>query len=112
MFIGNPRLHFIISLIDVEETRYLNGWSRDKKRGSSRMDGIPVGIFDEVRIDGLADYGVFLPEGLPDEFTSGELGKVARIPVSKAGTLLNVLLETGVVERVGKRGRSFSYRKK
>jgi hypothetical protein len=112
MFIGNPRLHFIISLIDVEETRYLNGWSRDKKRGSSRMDGIPVGIFDEVRIDGLADYGVFLPEGLPDEFTSGELGKVARIPVKKAGTLLNVLLETGVVERVGKRGNSFLYRKK
>jgi Fic family protein len=54
---------------------------------------------------------VFLPEGLPDEFTSGELGKMARIPVQRAGTLLNVLLETGVVERVGKRGRSFLYRK-
>jgi hypothetical protein len=111
MFIGNPRLHFIISLIDVEETRYLNGWSRDKKRGSSRMDGIPVGIFDEVRIDCFSDYGVFLPDNLPLEFTSRELGAIAKIPVSKAGTLLNVLLETGVVKRVGKRGNSFLYMK-
>jgi hypothetical protein len=112
MFISNPRLHFIICLIDVEETKCLNGWSRDKKKGATRVDGIPVGIFDEVRIDSFSDYGVFLPEGLPIEFTSGELGKVAKIPVQRAGTLLNVLLETGVVERVGKRGKSFLYRKK
>jgi hypothetical protein len=112
MFINNPRLHFIISLIDVEETRYLNGWSRDKKRGSSRMDGIPVDIFDEVRIDCFEDYMVFLPETLPDEFTSNDLGKAAKIPQDKAGTLLNVLLETRIVERVGKDGRSFLYRKK
>jgi hypothetical protein len=109
MFVGNPRLHFIICLIDVEETRYLNGWSKDKKRGSSRRDGIPVGIFDEVRIDALNDYRLFLPDNLPYEFTSGELGAVAKIPVNKAGTLLNVLLETGVVKRIGKRGNSYVY---
>jgi hypothetical protein len=96
----------------VEETRYLNGWSRDKKRGSSRMDGIPVDIFDEVRIDCFEDYMVFLPQSLPDEFTSKDLGKAAKIPQDKAGTLLNVLIETGIVERVGKDGRSFLYRKK
>jgi hypothetical protein len=112
MFINNPKLHFIISLIDVEETRYLNGWSRDKKRGSSRMDGIPVDIFDEVRIDCFKDYTVFLPETLPDEFTSKDLGKTAKIPQDMAGTLLNVLIETGTVSRVGKVGRSYLYRKK
>jgi hypothetical protein len=112
MFINNPRLHFIISLIDVEETRYLNGWSRDKKRGSSRMDGIPVDIFDEVRIDSLNDYTVFLPETLPYEFTSKDLGRAAKIPQDRAGTLLNVLLETGIVERIGKNGNSFVYIKR
>lgn len=78
MFVNNPRLHFIISLIDVEETRYLNGWSHDKKRGSSRMDGIPVEIYDEVRIDTFADYRIFLPDTLPEQFTSKDLGKVAK----------------------------------
>jgi hypothetical protein len=111
MFINNPRLHFIISLIDVEETRYLNGWSKDKKRGSSRMDGVPIDIFDEVRIDGFSDYMVFLPDSLPSKFTSKDFGKAAHIPQDKAGTLLNVLIETGAVERIGKSGRSFLYRK-
>lgn len=109
MFLGNPKLHFIISLIDVEEIRYLNGWSSNKKRGSSRMDGIPVGIFDEVRIDTLSDYIQFIPDSLAEEFTSKDLAKAVKITSNSAGTLLNVLLETGVVERVGKKGNSFVY---
>lgn len=112
MFISNPRLHFIISLIDVEETRYLNGWSHDKKRGSTRMDGIPVGIFDEVRIDSFSDYMVFLPDTLPAQFTSNDLAKSAKIPWENASTLLNVLLETDIIERVGKRGHGYLYQKK
>ena len=111
MFIHNPRLHFIISLIDVEETRYLNGWSYNKKRGSSRMDGIPVDIYDEVRIDSMADYLKFLPDTLPEKFTSKDFGKAAKIPQQRAGTLLNVLLETGVVVKIGKEGRSYLYTK-
>ena len=109
MFISNPKLHFIISLIDVEETRYLNGWSRDKKRGSSRMDGIPVGIFDEIRIDNFSDYLIFLPDTLPERFTSKDLGKAAKIPQGSASTLLNVLLETKIIDRVGKTGNSYLY---
>lgn len=110
MFISNPRLHFIISLIDVEETRYLNGWSYNKKRGSSRMDGIPVDIYDEIRIDTMSDYLKFFPSTLPEKFTSKDLGKAAKIPQQRAGTLLNVLLETGVVEKIGKEGRSYLYK--
>lgn len=111
MFVNNPRLHFIISLIDVEETRYLNGWSHDKKKGSSRMDGIPVEIYDEVRIDTFADYRIFLPDTLPEQFTSKDLGKVAKIPQNKASTLLNILLETKVIHRIGKSGKSYLYQK-
>lgn len=111
MFVNNPKLHFIISLIDVEETRYLNGWSHDKKRGSSRMDGIPVEIYDEVRIDTFADYRIFLPDTLPEQFTSKDLGKAAKIPQDKAATLLNVLLETKIIHRIGKSGKSYLYQK-
>ncbi len=111
MFINNPKLHFIISLIDVEETRYLNGWSKNKKKGSSRMDGIPVGIFDEIRIDTLSDYNKFLPDILPESFTSGDLGKAAKISQKTASTLLNILFEIKIVERIGKKGRSYLYQK-
>lgn len=111
MFIGNPKLHFIISLIDVEEIRCLNGWSHNKKRGSSRMDGFPVDIFDEVRIDSMSDYSIFLPDNLPEKFTSDDLSKTAKIPRQKACTLLNVLLETGIIKRIGKISNSYLYKK-
>lgn len=109
MFIGNPNLHFIITLIDVEETRYLNGWSKNKKRGSSRMDGIPVDIFDELRIDDMADYLKFIPENINKDFTSKDLARAAKISQNLASTLLNVLLETKVIERVGKIGNMYVY---
>lgn len=73
------------------------------------MDGIPVDIYDEVRIDSMADYLKFLPDSLPEQFTSKDFGKAAKIPQQRAGTLLNVLLETGVVEKIGKYGRSYLY---
>lgn len=111
MFIKNPKLHFIISLIDVEETRYLNGWSCDKKRGSSRMDGTPVDIFDEVRIQSMPDYLKFFPEALDKRFTSKDLAKAAKISQKNSATLLNVLLETNVVTRVGKVKNSYLYEK-
>ena len=111
MFIHRPNLHFIISLIDVEETRYLNGWSANKKKGSSRMDGIPVDIYNEVRIDTAADYAQFLPETLAEEFVSKDLALAAKISQRSAATLLNILLETKIVERIGKKGRAFVYRR-
>lgn len=109
MFINNPNLHLIIALIDVEETRYLNGWSKNKKRGSSRMDGIPVDIFDELRIDDMSDYLKFIPKNINKDFTSKDLACAAGISQHLAGTLLNVLLETKVVERVGKIGNMYVY---
>ena len=111
MFLTNPRLHFIISLIDVEETRYLNGWSRDKKKGSSRMDGTPVDIYDELRIDTMEDYAKFLPDTLPEHFTTKDYAKCAHISQNFASTGLNILLETGTVKRVGKLGNAYLYKK-
>lgn len=110
MFLHNPKLHFILTLIDVEETRYLNGWNATKKRGSSRMDGIPVSIYDELRIDCLDDYRKLLPPDLPDEFTSLDYARCAHISRSLASTGLNVLLETGIMTRTGKVGNAYTYR--
>ena len=112
MFLSNPNLHFIITLIDVEEIKYLNGWSKDKKRGSTRMDGFPIGIYDEFRIDTMDDYIKFIPDSLGNGFTSSDFAAKAKIPKNRAATLLNVLIETNTVERVGKKGHSYIYNKK
>ena len=41
-YLSNPNLHLKLALLDMEEYRLLNGWSRDKKKGSERYDRIPV----------------------------------------------------------------------
>lgn len=109
MFLRHPRLHFIIALIDVEETRFLNGWSYDKKKGSSRMDGIPIAIYDEIRIDTLTDYQQFLPEALPAEFTVKDYMKCTHVTQKYASCGLNILTEVEAVTRVGKQGHAYVY---
>ena len=41
-YLSNPNLHLRLALIDMEEYRLLNGWSKDKKKGSERYDRIPT----------------------------------------------------------------------
>ncbi len=110
MYLKNERLHFMIPLIDVRETRLLNGWSRDRKRGSHRDDGIPVGIFDEIRINTRQDYRILLPDSLPAEFTSGDYKRAARVSDTVASTALNILFSLELVERIGKKGNAYIYR--
>lgn len=112
MYLRDEHLHFMFPLIDVQETRLLNGWSKDKKRGSYRNDGIPVGIYDEIHINTRRDYLLLLPDTLPDEFTVRDLQTCAHIPQSHASTLLGILFYIEVVDRIGKNGNAFIYRKK
>lgn len=109
-YLLNENLHFRFPLVDVEEYRLLNGWSRDRKKGSCRYDRIPVALFDEVIIERREDYLQFLPYGLPEEFTSNDLAEMAKIPVRMAGLALNILTYLKITELIGKRGRAYLYR--
>ena len=109
MYLKNEHLHFTIPLIDVEETRLLNGWSYDKKRGSSRNDGTPVALFDECHIDCRRDFLQFLPDTLPAEFTAKDLKAAAHITERTAQTALNLLFYLELVDRIGKKGNAFIY---
>lgn len=109
MFLLDPHIHFAICMINVEETRILNGWSKDKKRGSEREDGIPTEIIDEIRFDLADGYEQFLPDTLPQQFTSKDLHVHAKIDMSTANTTLNILTHVGIVNRIGKDGRSYLY---
>ena len=108
-YLPNPNLHLCLVLINAEEYRLLNGWSHDRKKGSTRYDRIPTDIIDEYYIGALADYQCFIPEGLESGFTSRDFAKAAGIPLGYAQTTLTILHHIGVVERTGKKGRSYTY---
>ena len=94
----------------MEEYKLLNGWSRDKKRGSSRYDRIPVSIEQEVEFTCAQDYVQLIPYDLPEPFTSAQLGKAVHIRKEQAGIVCNILHDLGVIERDGKKGNAYLYR--
>ena len=108
-FLSNDNLILKIILLDVEEYRHLNGWSKDKKKGSHCMDRIPKKIESEIDICTIDDYKKLIPEGLSNEFTSKDFAKQANIKIEKAQLTLNILYEVQAVKRIGKKGRSYLY---
>lgn len=109
----HPNLRFRILLLELEELRYLNGWSRDKKRGSSRCNRWPRELCEELEVGGTAGYGALVPDtlGAQGPFTSRGYAKACGVSLSIAQTALNVLSFTGTVRRVGKQGNSILYEK-
>lgn len=69
MFLKDPNIRFKFVLVNMEEYRLLNGWSRDKKKGSTRYDRIPTDLIEEVEIRQPEDYLQFVPYELEEPFT-------------------------------------------
>ncbi|NMP38463.1 MAG: hypothetical protein GX051_10155 [Clostridiales bacterium] len=107
----DPNLHLCLVMLDVTEYRYLDGWSNDKKKGSSRCERIPDALIDELYINSIADYRMLVPAPLPELFTAKEYARAAHLTIGRARTALNVLSFVGAVIHVGKRGREYEYRR-
>ena len=93
----------------MEEYRLLNGWSKDKKKGSERFDRIPVKFVEEICIDRKEDYMQLIPFELPEPFTVKEFAKQVKADTGVVGVFLLMMTELGIVNRVGKRGNSILY---
>ena len=72
-----------------------------------RLDLIDM---EEVRVDRREDYMQFIPYEIPEEFTAKDFAACAKIPVRLAQTVLLILTDLLIVERIGKQGRSYLYR--
>lgn len=108
-FLPDPNLHLCFPLLDIEEYRLLNGWSRDKKRGSVRYDRIPVAMTGEVRIDSIEDYKSLIPSELKEPFTVQEFAKSVKLRKERAQTVIHILHYLDIIVRGEKRGRAYTY---
>lgn len=110
-FLANENFRLCIVMLDVEEYRRPpeeNG--RGRRRGYVRYDRVPLELAETVHIDERADWGYFIPPGLPEEYTTAEFGEMSGVGKRYAALVLNVLTAAGAVEKIGKRGRSFLYK--
>lgn len=110
-YLLHPNLKLKIVMLDLEEYRFLDGWSQDKKKGSSRCDRIPTELINEITIDNLTSYQLLIPEALSTNFTSREYKSASGLSLKQAQTALLVLYYVGAVERIGKKGNTYIYKR-
>ena len=108
-FLSEPNFSLKIVMMDTEEYRLLDGYSRDKKKGATKCDRLPLSLVAEYDIETPADYMMLLPAELPDTFTAKEFAKYAHTSLSLSQTTLLLLSELSVVTRIGKEGKSYLY---
>lgn len=107
--VQSPKLSFYLLLLDIEEYRLLDGWSENKKRGSHRMERIPLRIEEAIELHTSLDFKSLLPPSLPDPFTKRDFMKAARLSAMQSGFALTVLQRKAAVRQAGKDGRAFLY---
>ena len=111
-FLTHPNLDLCLVFLDIVEYRNLDGWSSDRKKGSSRSERIPERLADIVHVRNVHDYmNVFVPDTLPDEFTAKDYKKATGMPLRGAQLAMNVLKYVGALTQTGKRGGAFVYRR-
>jgi len=110
-YLVNPNLNLRIVMMDMEEYKILNGWSQDKKKGSSRSDRIPTALVEELEITCIEDYQLLIPSSLEEEFSAKDFKKASHLLLHHAQTALNVLTFIGAVERIGKNGNAYIYKR-
>ena len=121
-FIGDPRFSVRILLLELEEYRLADGWSRDKKRGSNRYERFPTALLGDVTLWTPADYAAyFLPSALsvPDAegnsplFTAADYAKATGIRGKATYSMLRLLEGLALLEETEEKvGRSRGYRVK
>ena len=109
-FIGRAGFRVRILMLECDEYRALDGYGADRKKRASVLECIPTDILDEIELLSISDYGIFLPEGLPREFSSRDFLRLSRSRSRYSYYSLRLLCELGLLSRK-KVGRAFIYRK-
>lgn len=99
------RLRFIFPVIEAEDYRLLNGWSRDRKRGSTRYTRIPLALLGEETLAVRADYAALLPSDLPDPFTAHDFASAANLASRPSYAVIKVLCAVGAARVWGEDGK-------
>lgn len=109
-FLDWDKLTVELLLFDAEEYRNLDGYGKDRKYRSTRLEMMPLEFVDAYTLSDPSDYMIFLPEGLPEYFKSRDYAKAMNTDQGYANTALNILTYLGVTQKCGKDGRSNIYK--
>ena len=105
------RLTLELAIVDVTEKRINDSSGSWRRKGVRTTDRLLGAWHHSVVLKGPKDYFQFVPFKKNEQFTVRDLGEKAGIDASLARKALYVLTKIGIVERIGKQGNSFIYRR-
>ena len=90
----------------------LDGWSRDRKRGSNRYERIPLDLLGEEEFTSPTDFARLLPQALPSPFTVKDFSRAVGLRGRKAYSAVHALQALGLIEQTENIGRSMGFIRK
>lgn len=108
-YIVKEQIKLKIITLTAEEYKYLDGYGQNNKYKATKIDKVPSKIINEINIQSVNDFKIFLPDTLPKEFTSKDFQKYTRSRSKYLGSGLKILREIGVIKVVRKQGNAYVY---
>ncbi|MCL2067433.1 MAG: hypothetical protein FWG99_08215 [Treponema sp.] len=106
-----PGVSIEVVLVSIVEKRVRDGRGSWRRKGVSIMDRELVTWHESVVLEKKSDYLQFVPFEKNEIFTSSELVEKTGIDADLARKALYVLTKLKVVERIGKEGRRWLYKR-
>lgn len=94
-YIVKEQIKLKIITLTAEEYKYLDGYGQNNKYKATKIDKVPSKIINEINIQSVNDFKIFLPDTLPKEFTSKDFQKYTRSRSKYLGSGLKILREIG-----------------
>ena len=95
--------------MEMQEYRMLDGWSRDRKKGSHRYERIPTDLYDIITLHDREDYEALIPDACRKDFTMAQFCREIGKNQYTGRAIMKVLQKRGVVAQTGKNGRCLCY---
>ncbi len=108
-YLGSPRLHFRLLMLEVQDFRLLSPHSRSPRKGGERFERIPLSLMEELLFSSPSDYIRFLPEDLPSPFTVREFSAHTRIRGRDAYSAVRVLAALGLLSPAPPKARAMAF---
>lgn len=105
----NPLLAFTVVTLETEEYKYLDGYGPNGKNHATKIDKIPAKVMELYNFSVNGGFEIFIPDTLPNGFTSSDFRKNAHCSLKAAQNTLLILSDLGICKRVGRDKRGYIY---
>lgn len=107
-FVHRDNFNLLLAEIECVDYRLLDGWSKDRKRGSRRVSRAPVAMQRMRLFYSPNDYRELISD-IPKQFTATELAAATKARSREAYAMIKAMLALKLAEENGSAGRAKKY---